>query len=196
LREIALIAKEFAEQRFDQLRNGLAVIDIPWRERKSEDFAIFVDDQMELEPIEPTERTLTTRRQAGKDFVSVDAVIGTPAQITFMFQPHIAIAQNMLLDISRSYTNDACLVKIEPVPNNTNASFSRSYRSFSNPTVWVDYAEDRLLVGPGRYEFHALTSNADGTTSIVQNFTSCILVRLTQTNKPDCAVGGKHWYRF
>ena len=55
LREIALIAKQLSKQGFRQFGDGFTVIDIPRRERESEDFAVLVDDQMEFEAIKPPE---------------------------------------------------------------------------------------------------------------------------------------------
>ena len=56
--EVALIGEQLAEQPLAEVGHGLTVIDIASSEPEANQFALRVDDNMELESIEPTHRSL------------------------------------------------------------------------------------------------------------------------------------------
>lgn len=56
--EVALVAKQFTEQAFDQLGNWLTVIDIAASDTNGKQFAPVIDDEMEFETEEPAHRGL------------------------------------------------------------------------------------------------------------------------------------------
>jgi len=61
---VALVPKELAKGPFDALkqrRDGLAVVDVAAREAEGEQLAALVDDEVELEAVEPAERGLAAR---------------------------------------------------------------------------------------------------------------------------------------
>ena len=60
VRQIALVGEELTKQGLGKARDGLAVIDIPWREVKGQDFAAVIDNEVQFETIEPTHRRFAT----------------------------------------------------------------------------------------------------------------------------------------
>ncbi len=75
LGEIAFGAFECADEAFDQLRNGVPIIDIARRQAKSQQFALIINDQVELKTREPADRGLAAGGAPGKHLVLVDASI-------------------------------------------------------------------------------------------------------------------------
>ena len=55
LGEIAFVTKEFADEAFDQLGNGVPIIDIARRQAKGQQFALIIDDQVQFEAVEPAD---------------------------------------------------------------------------------------------------------------------------------------------
>ncbi len=80
LGNVAFVAEQLAKQPSCQFGYRFAIIDIPRCEREGQHLPDLTDDQMELEAIEPTERTLPPCRQALEDFVSRDPSIGADPQ--------------------------------------------------------------------------------------------------------------------
>ena len=75
LGKIATVANQLAPQRFGHLWDRLAVIGVGGRELNRQQFTLVVDDQMELETIEPSQAALAARGHPGKDPVTTDALI-------------------------------------------------------------------------------------------------------------------------
>src|ERR1700687_2268304 len=77
LREVAFVPKELSHQTFRELRNRMPIIDIDRSQAECQDLALIIDDQVELEAIEPADRGLTTSSTAVKDAMGVDASVVT-----------------------------------------------------------------------------------------------------------------------
>ena len=60
LGDVALVAKQFAKQVFNQCWYRFAIIDVAWRERHTQQFTSIVDDQVQLETEEPAGRALSS----------------------------------------------------------------------------------------------------------------------------------------
>ena len=69
LADVATIAEPFAPEWADQLGDGTAILDLSRCECEAEPFTLLVDDQMQLEALEPTHAAFATLRQPGKDLV-------------------------------------------------------------------------------------------------------------------------------
>ena len=80
LGDIAFIAKQSAEQVFDQFRDWLAIIDIAWSEDHTEQLASIIDNQVQLETEEPTGRTLASLSEIVKYLVLLDTQVVTHSQ--------------------------------------------------------------------------------------------------------------------
>ena len=80
LGDVALVAKQFTEQVFNQFWDRFAIIDVAWRERHIEQFTSIVDNQMQLETEEPAGRTLSSLGEVGKYLVLLDAQVVTHCQ--------------------------------------------------------------------------------------------------------------------
>lgn len=80
LGDVALVADELAEQPPDEARDRLAVVHVTGRQAEGEQFAALVDDQMELEAVEPADRGLTPTRVHRKDAVLVNAGVVADGQ--------------------------------------------------------------------------------------------------------------------
>src|SRR4051812_40518172 len=75
LRDIALVAKQFAKEFTGKCGYRLAVIDIASRQAKGEQFATIIDHQMQFEAIKPAQRGLATLRDAFKHTVAVNPLV-------------------------------------------------------------------------------------------------------------------------
>jgi hypothetical protein len=73
LGDVALVTKEFAKEATDQAGHGTPVVGIAWGEAESEHLPAVVDDEMELEPVEPAHGGLATPRIDAKDAMLLDA---------------------------------------------------------------------------------------------------------------------------
>ena len=80
LRDVAFIAKQFAPESLGHMGHRLTVIDIAWCQVKGEQLALVVDNEMQLEAVEPAHRVLATSGQTGKDLVAVDPSVVTDSQ--------------------------------------------------------------------------------------------------------------------
>src|SRR6185312_4428361 len=80
LRDVALVAEEFAEEALDQARHGLAIIHVAWGQTEGEEFPAVVDHQVQLEAVEPADRGLATAGVHPEDAVLVDARIAADRQ--------------------------------------------------------------------------------------------------------------------
>src|SRR5260221_11072702 len=75
LRDVALVAEELATEALDALEqggDGLAVVDVTAGEAEGEQLALIVDDQMQLEAVEPAQRSLAAGRIDGEHAVLWD----------------------------------------------------------------------------------------------------------------------------
>ena len=77
LGEIALGAFEFACESCDQFGNGLAIIDVTRSQAKGHQFALIIDDQVQLEAVEPAHRRLATCSPPSTHPVLVNAWVAT-----------------------------------------------------------------------------------------------------------------------
>ncbi len=77
LGEVAFISKEFSEQAPGELGNRPPVIDITGCEAEGEQLAHIIDDQVQLEAVEPTYGGFASCSSSGKDTVLVNARIAT-----------------------------------------------------------------------------------------------------------------------
>ena len=75
LGEIAFVSKDLSEQPFDQFRDRLAIIDISGCEQNTEQLASVIENQVELEAIEPAGRCMTTSSQVSENLVVMDASV-------------------------------------------------------------------------------------------------------------------------
>jgi hypothetical protein len=75
LREIAFVAKKLAHQAFHQLGNRMPIIDIARGQAKGQDLTLIVDDQVQLEAVEPAHRGLATSSTPVKDAMGVNASV-------------------------------------------------------------------------------------------------------------------------
>ena len=71
LREITFVSKEFAHEACGELGHGMPIIDVARGETKGQQFALIIDDQVQLEAVEPADRgfaswALQQRRDAGE----------------------------------------------------------------------------------------------------------------------------------
>ena len=73
LGDIAAIPKQLAEEAAHQTGNRAAVIDVAWRQTEGQQFATVVDDEVELEAVEPADRGLAPARVDPKDAMLRDA---------------------------------------------------------------------------------------------------------------------------
>ena len=73
----APVPQELSPQPYGESRDVLAVVDIAWRQAKSQQFPLIVDDEMQCETIEPAHRRLASRRETLEDLVRGNAVIVT-----------------------------------------------------------------------------------------------------------------------
>ena len=73
--EIAAVANQLTPQRFEHLWDRFTVIGVGGRELNRQQFSLVVDNQMELEAIEPTQGALAARGHPGKDPVATDALV-------------------------------------------------------------------------------------------------------------------------
>src|SRR5258708_34467345 len=72
LRDVALVAEELATEALDALEqggDGLAVVDVTAGEAEGEELALIVDDQLQLEAVEPAQRSLSAGRIEGENAV-------------------------------------------------------------------------------------------------------------------------------
>ena len=74
LREIAFVAEKLAHQACGQLGNGMSIIDVARGQAKSQDLALIVDDQVELEAVKPTDGGLAASSTAVKDAIACECV--------------------------------------------------------------------------------------------------------------------------
>src|SRR5260221_9495905 len=75
LRDVALVAEELATEALDALEqggDGLAVVDVTAGEAEGEQLALIVDHQMQLEAVEPAQRSLAAGRIDGEHAVLWD----------------------------------------------------------------------------------------------------------------------------
>ena len=72
LGDVALVAEELAEEATDQAGNGTAVVDVAGGEAEGEQLAAVIDDQVELEAVEPADRGLATPRVDAEDAMLLD----------------------------------------------------------------------------------------------------------------------------
>jgi len=70
--DVALVRKEFAKEPMDQARNWSSAVEIAWGETESEQLATVIDDQMQLEVVEPPHRGLAASRIDAKDTALLD----------------------------------------------------------------------------------------------------------------------------
>jgi hypothetical protein len=77
LRYVTFVCEELTKQPICHDRYRFSVIFIAWGQVETKDLSLIVDDQMELEAIEPTCGGLTTPSQTRKDPVSRDAQVVT-----------------------------------------------------------------------------------------------------------------------
>ena len=77
LRDIAAVAYEFAHQVLRQFRHRLSVVYIARRQMKSQEFPLIIDDQVQLEAVEPIDRRLAALGEVSKNLVRVDAAVVT-----------------------------------------------------------------------------------------------------------------------
>src|SRR4051794_41640508 len=75
LTEIATIAEQLAPQRANELPHRTTVVHIARRERESQQFALLVDDQVQLKAIEPAQASFASSCESGKDFVRGNAAV-------------------------------------------------------------------------------------------------------------------------
>jgi len=75
LGKIAAVANQLTPQRFGHLWDRFAVISVGGRALNRQQFTQVVDNQMELEAIEPSQAALATRGHLGKDPVTTDALV-------------------------------------------------------------------------------------------------------------------------
>ena len=80
LGDIAPIAKQFAPQALGQERHWLPVIHIAWGEVTGQQFALIVDNQVQLEAIKPAHGSLAPGGQASKHLVGRNAAVMTNGQ--------------------------------------------------------------------------------------------------------------------
>ena len=72
---IAAIPEQLATQMFDHASNGSAIIDVARSETKGQEFALIIDDQVQLEAEEPADRGLPPLGQPGEHAVLGDAQV-------------------------------------------------------------------------------------------------------------------------
>lgn len=77
LRHVASIRDELAGQALGQVGDGLAIIDVARRDPKREQLATVVDDEVELEAVEPAHGMLTAPRDLLEHLVTVDPAVVT-----------------------------------------------------------------------------------------------------------------------
>jgi hypothetical protein len=77
LRNVAYIAEELAKQLFIELWHRLTIIPIAGGDAKLQDFAPIIDHQVQFEVKESAGGGFTTRCQAGKYLVDVNALVET-----------------------------------------------------------------------------------------------------------------------
>ena len=80
LREVAFIAKQLTPQPSGQLWYGHPIINISGGEATGQQLPTIIDHQMQLEPIKPAHRTLSTLGEPGKHLVIVNAMVVAHAQ--------------------------------------------------------------------------------------------------------------------
>ena len=80
LTDIAAVAEDFAMQTLEQFRHRFAVISIARRQAHIEQFAAFVNHQVQLEAKEPAHRSPPPGRQAREDFVRMNAAYMADSQ--------------------------------------------------------------------------------------------------------------------
>src|SRR5260370_40975008 len=73
LREVALVPKQFAEESAGQFGGWAPIIDVARREAEREQLSLVIDDQVQLEAVEPVDGGLASCRTFGKDAVLVAA---------------------------------------------------------------------------------------------------------------------------
>lgn len=73
--EVATVAKQLAEEAADEPGNRSAIIDVARRQAQGQQLAAIIDDQVELEPIEPVHRGLAATRIHPEDAMLGDARI-------------------------------------------------------------------------------------------------------------------------
>jgi hypothetical protein len=75
LREVAPIAEPLTKEPLGQSGHGMAIIYVARRQTEGQQFDTVVDDQMELEAVEPADRRLAASSYSRKDPMAADARI-------------------------------------------------------------------------------------------------------------------------
>ena len=80
LAEIAAVADQLPPQLFGHLWNRFALIRVAGREMNRQQFTLVIDNQMELEAIEPSHAALAPPGQLGKNPLAANALVVTDGQ--------------------------------------------------------------------------------------------------------------------
>jgi hypothetical protein len=78
--DVAAVTEQLAEETPHQARHRAAIIDIARREAKGQEFAAIIDEQMQLEAVEPADRGFAAAGVDGEDLVLTDARVLTDGE--------------------------------------------------------------------------------------------------------------------
>jgi hypothetical protein len=107
LGDIALVAEEFAKEPSYQARHGPTVVHVARRETNGEQLAPVIDDQMQLEPIEPAQGCFAASRIGAKDAMGVDAWCAADAQTGGIHEADARTGAELCVHIERQRQQDA-----------------------------------------------------------------------------------------
>jgi len=77
LGDISLVAKELAKQALRHIRHRFSIVNVAWCEAEGKEFSLVIDNQMNLEAIEPTHCGLATFGCVSEDPMRMDTTVVT-----------------------------------------------------------------------------------------------------------------------
>jgi hypothetical protein len=69
-REVAFSAAKLPYEPFGELGNGMPLIDVAWGQAKSQEFALIIDDQVQLAAVKAADRRFTASGSSIKDAIA------------------------------------------------------------------------------------------------------------------------------
>src|SRR5262252_8229569 len=111
LRDITAVSKELPLKACDEFHHRLAVVDLAWRQTKSQQCALIVDDERPFEAKKPSHRGLAPPGQACKDLVRRNAVMITDREGRRVDERHaraVAFARGEIATQGDEGTREQC----------------------------------------------------------------------------------------